>query len=183
MNQQTKREYGFLDSAEDRQKLLDEMARVRREVLQVVETTPSEQLYKPQYHGWTLAAMLGHLHLSDNLGKLNIQLGLLGISPPISSTAYDGFNDVMALIFQKRVVETTVQGIQKNEARLADFILGMPVGKFSQPVYAPRFNRYLTVEQAMQEFFYFHWEDHLKTLQPGSVEDTDPEESEDPNLV
>ena len=183
MNLQTKREYSFLDRAEDRQKLLDEMARVRRDVLQVLETMPSEQWYNPQYHGWSLAAMLGHLHLSDNLGKLNIQLGLLGISPPISSTTYDGFNDVMALIFQKRVIETTVRGIQNNEARLADFVLQMPVEKFSQPVYAPRFNRYLTVEQAMQEFFYLHWQDHLKTLQPDSAEATDSEAPESPNLV
>jgi hypothetical protein len=165
MSEQLSRNYIFLDTEVERQHLIDDIASVRRAVLQMVDTVPESLWYEPRYHGWSLAAMLAHLHLSDNLTLLTIQLALVNIRFPIPANLWDGFNDVTARIFRQRLVPTTVRGIIHNEPRIADFIQRLPVGKFSKPVYDPPLSKYLTVEQALQEFFVYHWHGHLKTLQ------------------
>lgn len=164
MTKDIKREYRFLDGEADRQALVEDIRRVRREVLRLADLVPEARWYEPRYHGWSLAAMLGHLHLSDNLTILNIQMGLIGLTVPVSSGVWNRMNAFTARVFKGRIVETTVRGIQKNEARIAKFILQLPVDKFSRRVYDPPIDRYLTVEQAVQEFFLFHWQDHLRTM-------------------
>lgn len=181
MDEQLNRNYIYLDSDAERRQLVDDIARVRRTVMQLVEVVPEGQWYQPRYHGWSLAAMLAHLHLTDNLCLLDIQLALIGFRPPIPSTLWDRFNDVTTRIFRQRVVETTVRGIQKNEKRVADFILRLPVSKFSKVVYDPPRDRYLTVEQALQEFFLYHWHEHLKTMR--EVEGISYEPPERPDVV
>lgn len=164
MSEQLNRNYIFLDTQAEREQLIDQIRQVRAATLQMVDVVPRDAWYQPRYHGWSLAAMLGHLHLSDNLTILNIQMGLIGLTVPVSSGVWNRMNDFTARVFKGRIVETTVRGIQKNEARIAKFILQLPVDKFSRRVYDPPIDRYLTVEQAVQEFFLFHWQDHLRTM-------------------
>lgn len=181
MSEQLNPNYIFLDTDEERRQLVDEIGKVRRAVLHMVDVVPQEQWYQPRYHGWSFAAMLAHLHLTDNLCLLDIQLALIGIRPPIPSSLWDRFNDVSTQVFRQRVVETTVRGIQKNEKRVASFILRLPVSKFSKEVYDPPHNRYLTVEQALQEFFLHHWHEHLKTI--SETEGLSYEPPERPDVV
>lgn len=156
--------YRYLDTEADRKKLVEDFSRTRRLVLQLVDQLPEDKWYEPRYHGWSPAAMLGHLHLMDNLSLWWIQMALVGIRPPVGRGMVDSFNNFMGGVFRQRVVGTTRKGIEKNEARLADFILQLPMDKFTVQVYHPNLGRYLTVEQALQSLFLFHWEDHLRLM-------------------
>ncbi len=164
MSKDVKREYRFLDSDDDRRALVADLRRVRREVINLARQTPEARWYEPRYHGWSLAAMLGHLQMMDALSLRLIQLALVGIRIPVSEGTLNLFNDVMARVFQKRVVATTLRGLERGEDRLADFIMRLPMDRFSRMVYDPAISAYLTVEQAVQELFLYHWQDHLQTL-------------------
>lgn len=164
MNAPPKRAYRYLDSDEDRRALIEDIRQVRRDALRMLEIVPQDQWYEPRYHGFSLAAMLGHLQLMDALALWLIQLALIGIRPPGSAALLNRFNDAMARVFRRRVIETTVKGIQAKEAALAAFIEKLPVEQFSRLVYNPASEQYLTIEQAVQEFFLFHWRDHLATM-------------------
>jgi hypothetical protein len=176
MSTETHRAYTYLDSQADREALVADIRHMRRVVLQRMEYVPRDKWYEPRYHSWTPAAMLGHLHLMDNFLLYWTQLALLGIHPRISPTVRDGFNDWMAGVFKNRRVETTINGIQKNEGRIADFILRLPINRYSKPVFSPVWQTYLTVEQGLQEFFLYHWHDHLQTMR--QVEDMHYESNE-----
>ena len=156
--------FRFLDSEADRRQLVDEIRQIRRAVISMTETVPEEKWYEARYHGWSLAAMLGHLQTMDNLNLLLIQLALVGINPPISIDWVDMFNDRMARVFQKRVISTTIRGIEKKERGLESFIMRLPIDKFSKQVFYPPYNRYLTIEQALQVLFLHHWQNHLQTM-------------------
>lgn len=156
--------YRYLDSEADRKKLVEEMRRVRRLVLQTAESVPREKWYEPRYHNWSLAAMLGHLQTMDNLSLLQIKLALIGIRFPFPLGLLDKFNDTMARIFRNRVVETSIRGIEKNEKRVADLIMHLPMNKFTVQVYHAPTNKYLTAEQALQVLFLQHWQGHLQTM-------------------
>ena len=164
MSKDVKREYRFLDSDDDRQALIADLRRVRREVINLARQMPEARWYEPRYHGWSLAAMLGHLQMMDALSLRLIQLALVGIRIPVSEETLNAFNDVMARVFRKRVVTTTLRGLEQGEDRLADFIMRLPMDRFSRMVYDPAISAYLTVEQAVQELFLYHWQDHLQTL-------------------
>jgi hypothetical protein len=88
----------------------------------------------------------------------------------------DRFNDTMAGVFKNRLMDTTIRSIQKNEQRIGHFILRIPVDRFAREVYSPVWQTFLTVEQGMQEFFLFHWQDHLQTIR--QVEDMHYESNE-----
>jgi hypothetical protein len=156
--------YRYLDSEADRQQLVDDTRRVRQQVLQMIEIVPQDKWYEARYHNWSLAAMFGHLQLMDKLMMLNIQAALIGVRFPIPITMVNQLNDTMARIYKNRVVETTVRGIRKFDETLADFILRMPIDKFTVQVYHPSSNKYLTIEQALQVFFLHHWEGHLQSM-------------------
>jgi len=158
------RDYRYLDTEVERKQLVDDIKQVRHSVIQLAQSIPESRHYEPRYHGWSFAATLAHLHLTDNICLLDIQLALIGFRPAIPSSLWDRFNDITTGIFRQRLVETTVRGIQKHEKRIADFILRLPVDKYSKEVYDPPLNKYLTVEQALQEFFLYHWHGHLKTM-------------------
>jgi hypothetical protein len=83
----------------------------------------------------------------------------------VPSPVLHGFNSLSARIFQKRLTDTTIRGIRKVEGRIADFILRLPVDRFTTPVWDPGSDQYLTVERALQVAFLFHWQEHLLTLQ------------------
>jgi hypothetical protein len=164
-----KRDYRYLDSEEDRRQLVEDIRRVRRDVQRVVNLVPDAKWYEPRYHGWSLAAMLGHLQLMDSLSLRAMQLALVGVRVPLPETALNRFNDLMANVYKRRLVSTTISGIQRDEKRITDFVLQLPIDRFTRTVYHPALSTYLTLEQAMQEFFYYHWLGHLKTMR--EVED------------
>lgn len=156
--------FRYLDSEADRRQLMDDIRQIRRVVISMTETVPEEKWYEPRYHGWSLAAMLAHLQMMDNLNLLLIQAALLGINPPIPKDWVDYFNDRMARVFQKRLVATTIRGIEKKERGLESFIVRLPIDKFSKQLFYPPYNRYLTIEQALQVLFLHHWQNHLQTM-------------------
>ncbi|MEP7290947.1 MAG: DinB family protein [Chloroflexota bacterium] len=165
MNTELNGSFRYLDSDSERQQLVEDIHRVRQTVITLAETIPQDKHFEPRYHGWSLAALLTHLNTIDNFALFAIKLSLLGISPPLPLVALDQFNDLTALIFRQRLVATTIRGIQSNEKRIADFIMTLPVDRFSREVYHPPTARYQTVEQALQQYFLFHWQEHLQTLQ------------------
>jgi hypothetical protein len=162
---QTASDFRFLDSEADRQTLINDIRRVRQNVTQLIEALPADKIYVPRYHGWTPAAMLAHLHLTDNLSLMALKLALAGLPLPISSGLWDQMNDAASRLFARRVLATTLRGIKANENRIADFILQTPVKGFSKRFYYPPINRYVTVEQALQVLFLHHWQQHLKTIE------------------
>jgi hypothetical protein len=156
--------YRYLDTESDRQQLINDTRRVRRLVMQMTDIVPQDKWYEPRYHNWSLAAMFGHLQLMDKLMMMNIQAALIGIRFPIPITMVNQLNDTMAHIYKNRIIETTVRGLNTFENSLADFILRMPIDKFTVQVYHPPSNKYLTIEQALQVFFLHHWQGHLQTM-------------------
>lgn len=169
MATEMKRDYRYLDSEEDRRRLVEDIKRVRLDVQRMVNLVPDAKWYEPRYHGWSLAALLGHLQLMDTLSLRAMQLALLGLRLPLPEAALNRFNDLTANVFKRRLVSTTIRGIQRDEKRVTDFVLQLPMERFTRTVYHPALSTYLTLEQAMQEFFYFHWMGHLKTMR--QVED------------
>jgi hypothetical protein len=163
-NEGVHRDYRFLDGEAERLALIEDIKQVRREVFKFVDLVPKEKYYEPRYHGWSLAAMLGHLQLMDNLNMWLIEVAVVGIPLPIPLSLLNTFNDGMAQIYRRRLIETTLRGMQKKERGIEDFILRMPVDKFSKTVFDPALEKSLTVEQAVQEFFLYHWRDHLETM-------------------
>lgn len=165
MNSVTPRTYPFLDTVEDREALIKSIATVRRSVLSISDRVPEAQWYEPRYHGWSLAALLAHLHTMDNLCMLLIQFGMLGIHPPLPPWLLHRFNDTTANIYRQRIVTTTRAQIMRKEPRIADFIRHTPIERFSRPVFDPALNQYLTVEQSLCEYYVYHWQEHLQTLE------------------
>ncbi|HVU12813.1 MAG TPA: DinB family protein [Phototrophicaceae bacterium] len=158
-------DFRYLDTDEDRQQLVSDIRHVRQQVIQMAESIPPEQQYEPRYHGWSLAAMLAHLDTIDGLALTGIKLALIGLRPPISLAMLNGFNDMTARIYQRRVVTTTIKGIQRTEKRIDDLIMTLPMDRFTREVYHPPSASYLTVERALQQYFLFHWHEHLQTMQ------------------
>jgi hypothetical protein len=159
------RAYRYLDGDLERQKLVDDIRRVRESVVQIVNSIPEERHYEPRYHGWTLAALLTHLHLIDMFSIWAIQLALLGIRPPVPLSVLSAINNVTARLFKKRITTATLRGIQARERRISELILTLPMDKFSKTVYDPTIEAYITVERALQVCFLFHWQEHLLTIQ------------------
>lgn len=159
-----KREYRYLDSDADREAFIADMRRVRQDVIAFARSVPTDQWYTPRYSGWTLAAMLGHLQMMDTLTYWQVQLGAMGVALPLSEGMLHQFNGLMSRVFEKRQVETTLKGIEKSERKLCEYVKRLPMGRYSKLVYDPALSQYLTVEQAMQEFFLYHWREHLDTL-------------------
>jgi hypothetical protein len=164
MNDQPKRVYLYLDDVPERQHLIDEIAKVRQDVLRVIERVPEADYYTPRYHGWSLAAMLGHLNLVDQLSIRLIQAALLGFRPTVSLGMLNRSNDFMARVYRKRLVRTSLRSMERNEKRIAELIHHLPVGKFSKSVFHPGQQQYITIERALQDLFLYHWHDHLRTM-------------------
>jgi hypothetical protein len=154
----------YLDTEAERRQLVDEIVRVRRSVLQLVEMVPIALRYEPRYHGWSLAAMLAHLHNTDNASMFLIQAGLLGIRLHVSKRMNDRWNDFAARIFRQRVVETTLKDIQRSEKRITVFIMHLPISKFTREIHHPDLEINMTVEKAVQALFLHHWQGHLQTM-------------------
>ncbi len=158
-------QFMFLDSDSDRDELIQQMTDVREQVRAIALRVPEEEWYTPRYHGWSLGAMLGHLNLSDNLGLLQIQLAMRGLNLRLSSTMWDRFNNFTTRIFQRRVVTASLQSMDNNLPRIAEFIRKLKVEVFTRDVFYPPANKNVTLEQAVQVYFLFHWRQHLETMQ------------------
>jgi hypothetical protein len=156
--------YRYLDTEKDRELLMADIRDVRRSVIQLTETVPEDKWFEPRYHGWSLAAMLGHLVLMDNLYMVMIQLALLNIRIPIPEQMVNQFNDLTANVFRQRVVESSLRGIEAKEPVLEKFIMTLPIDKFTKTVYYPPDAKHYTVEQAIQVLFLHHWQNHLQTM-------------------
>ncbi|MFN8375513.1 MAG: hypothetical protein U0694_21885 [Anaerolineae bacterium] len=154
----------YLDTESERRQLVDEIVRTRRAVLQIVDNVPVALRYEPRYHGWSLAAMLAHLHNTDNVSMFLIQAALLHIRIPISKRLNDRINDTAAQLFRQRLIETTVKDIQRSEKRITDFIMRLPISKFTCEVHHPDLDINMTVERAVQALFLHHWQAHLQTM-------------------
>jgi hypothetical protein len=154
----------YLDTEAERKQLVDEIVRTRRAVLQIVDVVPVALRYEPRYHGWSLAAMLAHLHNTDNVSLWLIQAGLLKIRIPINRKMNDRWNDFAARIFRQRIIETTVKDIQRNEKRITELILRLPISKFTCEIFHPDLEVNMTVERAVQSLFLHHWQGHLQTM-------------------
>jgi hypothetical protein len=164
MSNEVKHDYRYLDSEEDRRALLADIHQVREDVIKIARLVPESRWYEPRYHGWSLAAMLGHLQTTDRLSMWLMKAALLGIRLPIPTDMLNRFNDGTARVYKGRVLPTTIQGIQNYEKHIADFILKLPVDRFSRMVHDPALGKTVTIEQAVQEFYLFHWQEHLATL-------------------
>ncbi len=156
--------YIYLDGPKEREQLVGHIHSVRQEIRAVVAVIPEDQWYIPRYHGWSLGAMMGHLNLMDNIWMLFVKASLLGINPSIPPSMIGSLNSFVSGIFSKRLVPVSLKSMDKNEQRIADLILNLPVSQFTKFVYSPQDNGYITVERALQRFFLFHWQEHLETL-------------------
>lgn len=173
------RDYMFLDSAEDREELITQIASSRQTVRQLVEDIPEEDRYAPRYHGWSLGAMLGHLNLSDNLSLFLIRTALAGVPLQVSPGMLDRFNGFSTRMFQKRLVSSSLRGMDVNEERIATFIRRLPIDKFTVQVYHPAQGRFLTTERIVQELFLFHWHDHINEIRAGEQAVQEPSQKDD----
>lgn len=163
--EQEYREFRYLDGDAERRWLVREMRSARQLAVQIAHSIPEERHHEPRYHGWSLAAMLAHLHTVDAFALWQIRLALMSIRFPIALQTLNSLNDSMAIIYRRRIIDTTLKGIEKNADNIADFIMNVPMKRFSKLVYHPPTQQYLTVEKAMQQYFVFHWQDHLDTIQ------------------
>lgn len=158
-------EFRFLDTDEERKELLEDIRRVRRTVLEMVDIVGADRHFEPRYHGWSLAAMLTHLSVMDRIGMWQIKLALLDIAPAVPIELVNSFNDTCALIFQRRLVPTTIRGILKHEAQIEDMVIRLPIDRFSKQLYYPPLGINLTIERGIQAYYLFHWHEHLVTMQ------------------
>lgn len=158
------REYIYLDSVEDREKLISKIHQVRQDVRAHVDTIPENLWYVERYHGWTLGAMLGHLNFVDNMALLQVKAALLHFSPVISIHTVNRMNDFMARVYRHRLITSSLRGMEKNETRIADFVTHLPVRQFSKQVFYPVDNQYKTIERIIQDYFVHHWHWHLQTM-------------------
>lgn len=155
--------YTFLDTDEDRQQIITEMMAVRTAVREVAATIPEAEWYTPRYHDWSLAAMLAHLNVADNFAMLTLRMALVGLHPRLGQGKLNRLNDLSSRIFKARLLPSTLRSMEKNEARIADFIRHVPMNRLSRMLYHPVVGP-LTVEHAIQEYFLYHWKGHLQTM-------------------
>lgn len=156
--------YRNLYDEAEKQKVIQAIRKIRRDVLQAAEAVPPDQWYTPRYHGWSLAGMLGHLQLVDRLAKWMMQASMVGIRLPVPLNVLNGFNDLMAPVLKNRKIETTRKGLERNEAWVIDFIEQLPPAKFDVPVYNLLYQEYVTLEQGVQLYYLFHWHHHYQTM-------------------
>lgn len=155
----------YLDGDAERRALVADIHAVRQTVIMLARDIPQEEWYDPRYHGWSLAAMLSHLHFMDSLALMQIKLALVGIHLSVSSKTLDRINDMTSRFFRRRLLTTTIRDIEKNEPRIDDLILRLPMERFTRTLKYPPTGETLTVERAVQQYFLFHWQHHLATMQ------------------
>lgn len=156
--------YIYLDSDVERRQLIEAINAIRDEVMQILDTLPEEVWYTPRYHGWTPAAMLAHLNNVDGMAMFLMKLALLRIRPMFSIGIVNRLNDFTANLFKSRNLPNSRRVTDRNRKRIAEFITYLPMDRLSFEVWHPLRSKYLTVEQAIQEYLLIHWQMHLETM-------------------
>lgn len=156
--------YLFLDDEPERELLIARIHDVREAVSRLAATIPDTEHYEPRYHGWSLAAMLGHLNFADNVSMWLIQAGLLGFRPRVPLAVLNWVNDTGSQVFRQRLVKASLRSMQRNEKRIASLVRHLPVSKFSRQVFHPNTQQFVTIERAVQDLLLYHWHDHLATM-------------------
>lgn len=164
MAEQPTRDWRYLDTEADRHALIADIRRVRAAVAAWAAHIPIDKHTEPRYHGWSLCAMLAHLQMVDTFALLQIQLALIGIAPPLSIRLVNRVNDISARFFRQRSAAATLSAMAKQETRITNLILQLPLDRISRSVWHPPSHAYLTVERAFQAYYLFHWGEHLATL-------------------
>lgn len=159
-----KTQYLFLDDERDRRELIDQISRVRQEVLDILNAIPEPEHYTPRYHGWSPAAMLAHLNTSDSYSLWSVKMALIGFRPSMSLRMLNRSNDLMARFYRKRMIGSSIKSMKKNSARIERLVRQLPVDRYSRLVFHPAQQQYITVERAIQDLFLHHWHGHLKTM-------------------
>ena len=159
-----RREYRFLDDEDDRLQFIARMREVREAFIAMRSVVPEARWYELRHEGWSLAAILGHLQWMDRLHLLQVQLAIWNLPFPFSARTWERVTGWQQRIFQRRLMKSSVDGIRGALPDQEEFILQMAVDDFSKRLtYAPT-GQVLTVEQAVQEFLLFFWQDRLRAL-------------------
>ena len=159
-----RRDYRFLDDEVDRRQFIARMREAREAVIALRSVVPEARWYTERHAGWSLAAILGHLQWMDRLHLLQVQLAIWNLPFPFSARNWARVTDWQQRIFKRRRLGSSVDGIRGALPDQERFILGLDVADFSKRLtYAPT-GQVLTVEQAVQEFLLFHWQDRLRAL-------------------
>ncbi len=159
-----RREYRFLDDEEDRLQFIARMREVREAFIAMRSVVPEARWYELRHEGWSLAAILGHLQWMDRLHLLQVQLAIWNLPFPFSARTWERVTGWQQRIFQRRLMKSSVDGIRGALPDQEEFILQLAVNDFSKRLtYAPT-GQVLTVEQAVQEFLLFFWQDRLRAL-------------------
>lgn len=154
----------YIDTPQDRQLILQNVHQVRALVRSVTHSVPQQAYYTPRYHGWSLAVILAHLNWIDTLALVSLKAALLNIRPRFSMASIDRMNNFTARMFAQRTIENSWRATDKNIKRISDFVLYLPMDKFSKAIFYPPHNDYLTVEKALQQYFIGHWTYHLHEI-------------------
>lgn len=165
----------FLDTDEDREKLIAEIQAVRQAVRELAENVPLTRRYEVRYQGWTLASLMAHLHAADIFSLLGIRMAAVGF-PALRIDAGAPLDMLARRFFQSHRVERTLRGMAKHERKIIKFILNLPIHRFSRPIYDPNIDEVITVEQALAICFLQHWQEHLQIMQrvEGIMNENDP---------
>jgi hypothetical protein len=123
--------------------------------------------------------MLGHLNFTDNRCMFFVKAALVGFRPAMGIRTVNRLNNLTSGLFRKRLVSASVRGIEHNQAIITNLIGELPIDKFSAQVYSPYVESYTTVEKAIQDFFVYHWQEHIQTMR--EAEGIKPPEQTDKN--
>ncbi len=158
------REFRFLDGEDDRLQFIARMREVREAFIAMRSVVPEARWYEVRDEGWSLAAIMGHLQWMDRLHLLQVQLAIWNLPFPFSARTWERVTGWQQRIFQRRLMKSSVDGIRGALPDQEAFVLHMAVDDFSKRLtYAPT-GQVLTVEQAVQEFLLFFWQDRLRAL-------------------
>ena len=159
-----RRDYRFLDEEADRRQLIARMTEVREAVIAMRSVVPEARWYVARHEGWSLAATLGHLQWMDRLHLLQVQLAIWNLPFPLSAHGWQRITAWQCRVFRRRLLRSSIDGIRAALVDQQRFLLALSVADFSKRLtYAPT-GQTLTVEQAVQEFLLFHWQDRLRAL-------------------
>jgi len=159
-----RRDYRFLDDETDRRQFIARMRAVREAVIGMRSVVPEARWYVARHEGWSLAATLGHLQWMDRLHLLQVQLAIWNLPFPFSARTWQRVTGWQQRVFRRRLLRSSVDGIRAALVDQERFVLQLSVADFSKRLtYAPT-GQTLTVEQAVQEFLLFHWQDRLRAL-------------------
>lgn len=156
--------YIYLDDDRDRRKFIQQLAATRYEMRRITRIVPENQWYAPRYDGLSLAGTLGHLNFSDNMALLLLNMALVGLRPAPSSKALARVKGLTRRLFQKRLIASSLDSMDRNQERIITFVDNLPVDRFSRSVWNPARQQMTTVERGLQEMLLHHWQHHLAQI-------------------